>query len=111
MGVEVSALRMGMGNSYGLRCTVAANADFNPALPTAATMMVTKPSGEAVTWTASITSQSVSSITVRYVFNVNGQDLDEDGDWRVWIQWTVAGQTPGPQTDPGTFPVLAPNQL
>lgn len=107
----MTALRIGMGDSYGLRLTVASSTDFNPSLPTAATIEIRKPEGDLITWTGVIESQSASTILVRYTFNANGTDLDQDGQWRVWIQWTVVGETPGPRTEVGTFDVIAANAL
>ncbi len=110
------ALRMGMGNSYGLHITVPAGDEedfepFDPELPTAAVLEVTKPEGQHVDWTASIVSQSAEAIVVDYRFNPNTLDLDQDGEWRVWIQWTVVGETPGPRTEVGSFLVVAADHL
>jgi hypothetical protein len=87
-------LRVGVGNSYGLRATIAANADFDPSQPTGGVFVATKPSGPTVMWPVVIVAQSAASIEVRYAFNANGLDVDVDGIWRVWIQWSVSGQTP-----------------
>lgn len=100
-----------MGDSYGLVITVAASADFDPSLPTAAVLEVTKPEGESVVWTAVLESQSADAVTARYTFNADGSDLDEDGTWRVWVQWTVVGETPGPRSEVGSFAVIAADQL
>lgn len=105
------ALRVGMGNSYGLRITVPSSADFDPTLPTAASLEITKPEGEHVVWPATILTQSASSAQVRYVFNADGSDLDQDGLWRVWVQWTVVGETPGPRSEVGSFNVVAADHI
>lgn len=103
-------LRVGMGDSYGLRPVVLANDDFDPTSVTGATFMVTKPtaSGTAnVEWTGSIGTQSAASVQALYAFNADGNDLDYPGTWRAWIQWTVPGESPGPRSEVFTFPVIA----
>lgn len=105
-------LRVGMGDSYGLRLTVLASADFAPATVTGAVIHVTKPtaSGEAsVTWTAALSAQSSAGVTAYYAFATSGLDLDYPGTWRAWVQWTVPGQTPGPRSEVVRFVVAAAN--
>ncbi len=105
------ALRVGMGDSYGVRCTVASSTDFAPATVTAAVLHVTKPEGDLITWTGVLSAQSSTSVTATYTLNADGSDLDQDGTWRVWVQWTVVGQTPGPRSEVGSFAVIAADQL
>lgn len=100
-----------MGDSYGLRVTVLASPDFAPATVTGATFKVTKPNGTLVDWTATLATQSAASVQARYSFASSGLDLDAVGTWRVWIQWTVAGQTPGPRSEVISFQVVAANQV
>lgn len=100
-------LRIGMGDSYGLRATVLANDDFDPTAPTGGVFKITKHDGTTVNWTGAITAQSALSIELTYTFNASGLDLDQAGTWRFWIQWTVPGETPGPRTEVDSFAVLA----
>ena len=103
-------LRVGMGDSYGLSFAVLAATDFAPADVTAATFKVTKPTatGESsVEWTGSLSAQSAAGVTANYTFNADGLDLDYPGAWRVWIQWTVVGESPGPRTEVARFTVIA----
>lgn len=53
---------------------------------TAASIAVRKP-GETATWTASITAQSASSITIRHSFAADGLDVDVAGEYflRAWL--------------------------
>jgi hypothetical protein len=99
-----------MGQPYAVRITVMANEDFDPELPTGATIKVTKPSGAEVSWTATIPAQSAQSATAVYALASSGLDLDQPGTWRAYVQWTVAGQTPGPRSEPTSFLVLAADQ-
>ena len=106
----MSKLRVGMGNSYGLRIVVLANADFLPLSVTAGVIKITKPTAVAgvtttVDWTATLSAQSSGSVTATYTFNASALDLDFAGQWRAWIQWTVPGQTPGPRTEVIAFTV------
>ena len=57
----MSKLRVGMGNSYGLRIVVLANADFLPLSVTAGVIKITKPTAVAgvtttVDWTATLSA-------------------------------------------------------
>lgn len=108
--MSMTRLRMGMGDSYGLRITVLASDSFDPEAPSGATFHVTKPDASEVTWTATIASQSAVSALATYAFNADGTDLDQAGIWRVWIQWTVTGESPGPRSEVGSFNVIAANQ-
>lgn len=101
-----------MGEPYGIRIIVLASEDFDPEEPTGATLHVTKPDDDEtqVEWTGIVTSQSSTSATARYTFNADGDDLDVVGTWRVWVQWTVAGQAPGPRSEVVTFNVIAADQ-
>lgn len=103
-------LRVGMGDSYGLRVEVRANADFDPTLVDGVTFKITKPGGASVNWTGEIESQDAQSAVAAYTFNANGLDLDVTGKWTVWLQWTQPGRTPGPRTEVGPFQVVAANQ-
>ncbi len=107
-----TALRVGMGNTYGLTLSEAATDTFDPEAPSGVMFKVTKPSGALVSWTATIVSQSPTVAVADYRFDVDGEDLDEDGTWRVWIQWTgVSGETPGPRSEVTSFDVIAADQL
>lgn len=105
-------LRVGMGQPYAVRCTVAASADFLPGLPTGASFVVTKPDGSVVTWVAEIDSQTVDAIAVLYALAAvpPGElgDLDVAGVWRAWVQFTIAGEAPGPRGEPFSFTVKPP---
>ncbi len=102
-----TVLRVGMGDSYGIRATVLASADFDPSAPTGGTFKVTKTDGTTVNWTGVIASQSSTAIELTYAFNASGADLDQIGTWTFWIQWTVPGETPGPRTEVDSFAVKA----
>lgn len=102
-----TVLRVGMGDSYGVRATVHASADFDPSAPTGGTFKITKPDDTTVNWTGVIAAQSSTSIELTYAFNANGLDLDQIGTWTFWIQWTVPGETPGPRTEVDSFAVKA----
>jgi hypothetical protein len=104
-------LRVGMGDSYGLRITVLAGPDFLPEAVTGAAFKVTKPGGELVEWAGEIGTQSALSVEALYSFSEDGLDLDTVGTWRVWIQWTVPGETPGPRSEVTSFRVVAADQL
>jgi len=107
-------LYVGMGDSYGLRETVLAGPDFLPAAVTGGVFHITKPSaaGEvSVQWTGTIGTQSSASVQLLYSFAASGLDLDYPGTWRVWIQWTVPGESPGPRTAVASFTVIAADQL
>ena len=110
-----TVLRVGMGDSYGLRPVVLASEDFLPNAVTGVTFMVTKPTaggGTAqVQWTGTIGTQSALSVQALYAFNADGSDLDYPGTWKVWLQWTVPGESPGPRTEVGSFRVLAADTL
>lgn len=103
-------LRVGMGDSYGLRPVVLRGPDFDPEAVTGVVFHVTKPTSSggtaSVQWTGSIGDRSAASVQALYAFNANGLDLDYPGTWRVWLQWTVPGETPGPRTEVGTFTVV-----
>ncbi len=103
-------LRIGMGNRYGVRVTVAMSTDFDPTLPDGAILKVTKPDGTTIDWVGVIENQSSSSATAFYQFNADCSDLDQDGLWRVWVQWTEA-DVPGARSESGSFPVIAADQL
>ena len=100
-----------MGDSYGLRETVLANADFDPTAVTGGVYHITKPNAQGTTtsvqWTGSLGTQSVASVQLLYAFNVDGLDLDYPGTWRAWIQWTVPGETPGPRSEVASFVVVS----
>ena len=104
-------LRVGMGDSYGLRPIVLASADFDPTAVTGVTFMITKPNAlgttTAVEWTGAIGTQSAASVQALYAFDIAGTDLDYPGTWRVWLQWTVPGETPGPRSEVAQFHVSA----
>ena len=102
-----TVLRVGMGDSYGIRATVLASADFDPMAPTGGVFKITKHDGTTVNWTGVIATQSALSIELTYAFNVSGLDLDQAGTWSFWIQWTVPGETPGPRTEVDRFAVKA----
>lgn len=99
-----------MGQPYGIRINVLASDDFDPTTPTDATFHVTKPSGALTTWPGVVSAQSAASVAAVYAFAADGSDLDQVGTWRAWVQWTVAGTTPGPRTEVVSFPVIAANQ-
>lgn len=103
----MSRLRIGMGQPYVLRATVAAGPDFDPTAVTGATFYLTKPSGTVVTKTGAVDAADAASATAIYRLAANGLDLDEAGLWRFWVQWTVPAQTPGPRTEVSTFVVVA----
>lgn len=105
------SLRVGMGDSYGLRITVPASADLDPSAVTGVVFHVTKPSGERVKWTGTLDTQSASSVRAVYTFSGSGLDLDQPGDWTAWLRFTQPGKSPGPTTDPFIFPVLPPAQV
>lgn len=108
-------LRVGMGDSYGLRPVVLRSDDFDPESVTGVTFMITKPTaggGTAqVEWTGAIGEQSAASVQALYAFNADGSDLDYPGTWRVWLQWTVPGESPGPRTEVGSFLVVAADSI
>lgn len=104
-------LRVGMGDSYGLRAVVLANPDFDPLLPTGVTFEVTKPSGASVSWIGTLGAPSSLSRLATYPFASDGSDLDEVGTWRVWLQWVVPGASPGPRTETASFIVVAANSV
>ena len=106
----MAKLRVGMGDSYGLRFTVLASPDFDPTLVTGATFKVTRPDGSSVDWTGGLLSQTSASVQAYYAFNVSGLDLNQVGKWIAWVQWTQPGKTPGPRSEPYPFDVFAPNQ-
>ncbi len=101
------SLRIGMGNSYGLRLTVFAAPSFDPSTVTGATIKVTKPNGTKIEWAATLDDQSALSVQARYDLAATGLDIDMVGTWRAWVQWTVPGQTPGPRTETTSFQVIA----
>ena len=101
------SLRIGIGAPYRLRVTVLATPEFDPMRVTGAVMRITKPNGMVATWTAEIAGQSSTSVQASYPFSVTGLDLDTIGTWRVWVQWTVPGETPGPRSEVTTFHVIA----
>ena len=107
-----SRLRVGMGDSYGLRPVVLASDDFDPTAVTGVVFNITKPTAVAgvtttVQWTGSLGTQSALSVQALYAFDVDGLDLDYPGTWRCWLQWTVPGETPGPRSEVFTFRVSA----
>lgn len=100
-------LRVGMGQPYAVRCTVAASADFLPGVPTGASFVVTKPDGlTVVTWAATIESQDANAIAVAYMLALG--DLDVAGVWSAYVQYLVAGELPGPRSEPFRFTVKPP---
>lgn len=99
-------LYTGMGQPYAIEITVPRSEWFDPMTVTGALMKVTKPSGQAVEWVATIKSKTSDAITIAYSLVSGGTDLTDSGLWKVWVQWTVAGMTPGPRTATGTFTVL-----
>jgi GTP-dependent phosphoenolpyruvate carboxykinase len=107
--VTTTRLRVGMGDAYGIRITVLAAPDFDPAAVTAAVMKITKPSGAAVNWTAALASQSSLSVQATYTFATAGTDLDVAGTWSVWVQFTQPGKTIGPRCEVVQFTVVAAN--
>ena len=111
----MTRLRVGMGDSYGLRFTVFASDDFLPATVTGAVFHITKPNAlkttTQVTWTASIGAQSSVSVQALYAFAADGLDLDYPGTWRAWIQWIVPGETPGPRSEVASFIVVGADAL
>jgi hypothetical protein len=103
-------LRVGMGQPYAVHCTVAASADFDPQAVTAAVFVVTKPSGATAVWPATLANASASSVEAFYALRATTGpsdvgDIDEHGTWLMWIQWTQAGNAPGPRSEPIQFPV------
>lgn len=100
-------LRVGMGDSYGLRPVVLASPDFNPLLVTGVTFRVTKPSGTTVSWVGTIGTKTAASVQALYAFDGAGTDLDAPGTWRFWLQWTVPGEVPGPRSEVSQFTVVA----
>ncbi len=103
-------LRVGMGSRYGLDLLVLASVDFDPLLPDGAIIEMTKPDGTVLEWTGVMGAQSSASARVTYAFNEDGSDLDEDGTWRVWIQWTE-GSDLGARSEVGSFAVVAADHL
>ncbi len=104
------ALRIGMGDHYGVRVTVPSGDYFNPLEPDGAILKITKPDGSTVDWTAAIEAQTSASVTAYYRFNADGSDLDVDGTWLVWVQWTAADAL-GARSESGSFSVIAANRL
>ena len=103
-------LRVGMGDSYGLRVTVLAGPDFLPASVTGGTFKITKADGTtAVNWVGTLGVQSSVSVELLYAFSGSGADLDTVGTWTGWIQWTAPGKTPGPRSEVFEFQVIAAN--
>lgn len=96
-----------MGDSYGLRVIVPSSTDFDPAAPTGVDFKVTKPDGSGLSWAGVIASQSSGSLEATYAFAADGSDLDATGTWRAWLQFTVAGESPGPRSEVFSFPVIA----
>lgn len=96
-----------MGDSYGLRVTVPSSTDFDPTAPTAVDFKITKPDGTALTWAGVIASQGVGSLEATYAFNADGDDLNAVGTWKAWLQFTVAGESPGPRSEVFSFAVIA----
>ncbi len=111
-----SRLRVGMGDSYGLRFIVLASDDFLPTEVTGAVFHITKPTAvsgvtEDVEWTGSIGTQSAQYVEALYAFDADGDDLDIAGTYLAWVQWTVPGETPGPRSEVASFPVIAADAL
>lgn len=103
-------LRVGMGEPYGIRLRVAAGPDFDPMAVTGAVIKVTRPnSSTVITWTATVEEKIAESATVVHVFAPAGTDLNVEGVWRAWVQWTVPGQTPGPRSETTAFTVIPEN--
>ena len=103
------SLRIGMGEPYAIRVTVPSSADFDPTTPTGGTLELTKPDGERITRPLSISSQTSLSISALYSLAI--PDLDIPGVWRMWIQWTVGIEAPGPRTSVTSFTVIGDDQL
>lgn len=109
-------LRVGMGDSYGLRPVVAKNDDFDPAAVTGVVFEITKPTAvggvtERVEWPGTIGAQSADSVEAIFIFDSDGSSLDFPGEWRLWLQWTVPGETPGPRTEVAPFQVYAADHV
>lgn len=100
------SLRVGMGQPYGVRCTTPASDDFLPGVPTGAFFVMTKPNGTTVQWPASIESQSADAIAIVYLLSLG--DLDISGQWSGYAQYLVAGEVPGPRSEPFQFFVKPP---
>lgn len=107
-------LRVGMGQPYPVKCKVLAGPGLDPTLPTGAEFVITKPDGiTVVRWPATILSQDATQISVFYFLAAAvppGElgDLDVAGPWSGWVQFTVAGEAPGPRGEPFTFIVKPP---
>jgi hypothetical protein len=98
-------LRVGMGPPYAVQISTVAGPDFDPTDPTSATFRVTKPSGAAVTWTATIDTQNSTKVVCRYV--LAAVDLDETGVWKVWVSFGTAVPGEALRTEVVTFTVVA----
>lgn len=106
------SIHVGMGNAYGVRIVVSASDDFDPTAVTGGRFVVTKSDGiaDAVSWVGTLSAQSAASVTLSYTFAAGGGDVDQDGLWTAWIDWTQPGKSPGPRSEPFTFPVKKKNQ-
>lgn len=103
-------LRIGMGDSYGLRIPVLRAEGFDPSTVTAVVFMITKPTSPTPThveWPGTLDDQSADAVTADVRFEPDGSSLDVVGEWRVWLQFATPGETPGPRTEVTTFNVVA----
>jgi hypothetical protein len=101
------SLYVGMGPPNVIRVIVAASVDFDPlvaATASAIDFMATSPAGVAKTWSATATSSSASQIEVEHTLSPS--DLDEAGDWRLWVRFTLPGMGGVLRTNTGYLPTV-----
>lgn len=85
-------LYVGMGPPYVIRFTIDASDDFDPVVAAAASeivLAITKPSGAAEEWDATVEAASADSITLAHALAVD--DLDERGSYAVSAHFTLSG--------------------
>ncbi len=65
--------------------------DLDLSIVTAATYKVTKTNGQQLVWAATIASQSTTKITFFHVYSADGSDLNQLGDYVVFVAMAVPG--------------------
>ena len=79
---------------------------------TAAVLQAQRPDGTVVTWAATLSNKTTTTITVSHVYASDGSDLNQQGVWSVFAQLTLPGGSidsdPIPLFVSGPF--VGPNQ-